>query len=178
MLKKMINIVLILVITFSFVTGCDLKKDNNKNNDDNKKVSSIDDLSVSEGTLHCTRKVSIDGGNGSFNYYISYKGDDLTYLKSEESVESDDETLLDTYQDSYESIDSYYEGLKYYDTNIIRTSKAITYRIEIDYTKIDIRKLIEIEGEEDNIFEDNKPKLSKYFDLAKKLGITCSESTL
>ena len=39
--------------------------------------------------------------------------------------------------------------------------------------KVDIDKLIEIEGEEDNIFENKIPKVSKWLDLSKKFGTTC-----
>ena len=36
-----------------------------------------------------------------------------------------------------------------------------------------IDKLIEIEGEEDNVFENKIPKVSKWLDLSKKFGTTC-----
>ena len=49
---------------------------------------------------------------------------------------------------------------------------------KIDYEKVDVSKLIALEGEEDNIYENNIPKLNKYLELGKKVGVTCSESTL
>ena len=178
MIKKITSLLLIIMVVVIFITGCDgNKKDDSKTNDD-KTVSSIDDLKSGEGTLHCTRTAVIEGGNGTFNYYVSYRGDDLTHLVSTESVKSDDSSVLDTYEDSYKKIDSYYEDIKYYDTKIERTNDTVTYNIEIDYEKIDIQKLIDLEGEDDNIFENNKAKLSKYFDFTKKLGVTCSESTV
>ena len=60
----------------------------------------------------------------------------------------------------------------------IRDNDSVTYNIDIDYEKVDVKKIIELEGEEDNIFDNNKAKLSKYLEFSKKLGITCSESTL
>lgn len=177
MIKKISSLLLIFIIVLVFITGCDSNK-NDDSTDDSKKVSSADELSSDEGLLHCTRDATVEGGSGTFNYYISYKGEDLTFLESSESVKSDDQSILDTYEESYRNIDIYYEGIKYYDTKIERTKDSVTYNIKIDYTKVDIKKLIEVEGEEDNIFENNKAKLSKYFELVKKLGVTCSESTV
>ncbi len=162
------------------VTGCETKKENNNSNkeDSASKIKSVDDLSSDNGELHCTRTATIDGGSGTFNYYIKYNGEDITSINSIEKVESDDPSILNQYIDSYKTIDSYYVGIDHYEAKIDTTDTSVVHRINIDYEKIDIKKLIEVEGEEDNIFEDNKAKLSKYFVLAKKLGITCSESTL
>ena len=178
MTKKIISLLLVLVIAITFVTGCDSKKENDSDTANSNKIDSVDDLASDSGTLNCTRLATVEGGSGTFNYIVSYKGDDLTHLSSSESVKSNDQSILDTYEDSYKKIDSYYEGIKYYDTEIIRDNDSVTYNIDIDYEKVDVKKIIELEGEEDNIFENNKAKLSKYLEFSKKLGITCSESSL
>ena len=41
--------------------------------------------------------------------------------------------------------------------------------------KIDKTKLLQIEGDEDNIIEDGKAKLSLWLEMASKFGVTCKE---
>jgi len=179
MLKKISSLLFVLVIMTCFITGCDSNKNKETDTEDtSSKVKSLEDLSSDKGELHCTRTATIDGGSGEFNYYIKYNGDNITSINSVEKVESDDPAILKQYIDSYNTIDSYYVGIDHYDAKVTTTDNSVIHRINIDYEKIDIQKLIELEGEEDNIFENNKAKLSKYFVFAKKLGITCSESTL
>lgn len=50
------------------------------------------------------------------------------------------------------------------------------YDAIINYDKIDIDKLLEIEGEEDNIIVGNKAKLSLWLELAGKVGTVCEEA--
>lgn len=179
MIKKISSILLILVIAVILVTGCQTKKREVVNGipQEGSKVKSVDDLSQKTGILHCTRKGTVDGGSGTFNYYVTYQGDEITFINSVESVESDDPAVLKQYEDSYKKIDSYYVDIDHYDAKIDSFNNTVTHTVNIDYKQINIKKLVELEGEEDNIFENNKAKLSKYFTLAKKLGITCSEST-
>lgn len=178
MIKKISSILFILVITVCIVTGCDTNKDKEKDADTSSKVKSVDDLEKKSGVLECKRDATVEGGSGTFNYTITYNGEDITYINSIEKIESDDPSVLKQYEESYNTIDEYYVGIDHYYAKVDTTSNSVTHIIKIDYEKIDIQKLIDLEGEEDNIFENNKAKLSKYFTLAKKLGITCSESTL
>ena len=68
-----------------------------------------------------------------------------------------------------------YEGLKYYDNIVTRTDNSIISDTTINYAKIDIDKLLEIEGEEDNVIENGKVKLSTWLNFAKKFGVTCED---
>ena len=174
MIKKISSLLLIIIVCVFFVSGCETEE--KEKSDTSSKVKSVDDLSDKEGTLNCTRDANVDGGTGEFNYVVSYKGEDLTSIYSIEAITSDDEAKLTEYEEAYKKIDSYYVGIDHYNASVKRSGNTVSHIIEIDYEKIDIKKLIELEGEEDNIFVDNKPKLEKYFELAKKLGITCSEN--
>ena len=123
---------------------------------------------------HCTRNGSIENGSVNLEYDLYSSNDVLLKLESNESVISDDSSVLDTYQDAYQKIHSYYKNLEYYHTKINRDDTSITSVIVIEYDKIDIDKLIEIEGEEDNIFDGKTPKASKWKEFAKKVGTSCS----
>ena len=43
----------------------------------------------------------------------------------------------------------------------------------INYDKVDIARLLEIEGSEDNIIEDGVAKVDKWLTLAKRFGTKC-----
>jgi len=108
------------------------------------------------------------------NYDIYYTGDILNKLESVEQVNTDKQDVLDLYENAYKEIHSRYKNLEYYTAIVEREENSVSSKITILYDKIDIDKLISIEGEEDNIFENNIPLVSKWKDLAKKLGASCS----
>lgn len=158
--KKLITI-LILFISF-FVVGC--KKNNT--------ISLYDGV----GKLSCSREGSLDGGSVSFNYDIDYKNGYITRLHSTEKVTSEDNSILDTYEEAYKNIFANYKGLKYYDNNITREENTVICDTVINYQKIDIDKLLEIEGSEDNVIEDGKVKVITWKSFAEKFGTTCQKS--
>ena len=123
---------------------------------------------------HCTRDGTFDGGEAKLSYELYYTGDVLLKLESYESVYSDDSSVLDTYQDAYQKIHNNYKNLNYYSTELKRDNSSVNSIMIIEYNKIDIDKLISIEGEEDNIFENKIPKVSKWKEFAKKVGTSCS----
>ena len=63
--------------------------------------------------------------------------------------------------------------MDYYDTKVTRGDTSVTRNAIINYDKIDIEKLLEIEGEEDNIIENGEAKVDKWLSLAKKFGTKC-----
>ncbi len=177
MIKKISNLLFVFILLVCFITGCETKKDNTDSDSKKDTIKSVSDLSSSTGQLHCTRNAIVEGGSGEFNYYVDYIGDDITYISSIDSVTISDSAKRKEFEDAYLKIDDYYKDIDYYYSKVDVSGDTVTHTIKINYEKIDISKLIEIEGEEDNIYENNKAKLSKYFELAKKNGVTCSEST-
>ncbi len=156
---KKIILILIILITVITLTGC-----SGSNTLTSNKLQHD----------HCTRNATAgEGIDVSLSYELYYKGDVLKKLESTEQVKTEDSATLDEYENAYKGIHKNYEGLKYYDTKVKRTNNSVTSTIIINYEKIDIDKLIEIEGEEDNIFEDKVPKVDKWKELAKKIGTTC-----
>ena len=96
-------------------------------------------------------------------------------MHSLEKVISTAQEDLDEYETAYQKIYKNYEGLKYYDNKITRTENSVTSDTTINYEKINIEKLIEIEGEEDNVIENGKVKLKSWLDFAEKFGTNCEE---
>jgi len=164
MKKLSIFIILLLLL---FVTGCEKEV---------KKEVVINGKSVNTSKMehkYCTREGSIEGGSVSLSYDIYYTGDTLNIIKSQEKVTIDDSSSLDTYEEAYKKVHSYYEGLEYYDTSVVRSNNTVTSTININYDEIDVDKLLAIEGEEDNIFTNKKPSVTKWLALGKKFGVKC-----
>ena len=129
----------------------------------------------SDGVKKCTRTGTVTNGSTEMNYEVYYKGEYVVLLHSTEKIISDSSSVLDTYEDAYKSIFKQYEGLEYYDNKITRNSNSVTNEITINYEKIDMGKLLDIEGEEDNVIENGKVKLDTWLSFAKKYGVTCEE---
>ena len=163
-MKKIGTILLLIIVIFS-LTAC-------KKNDKTKEVGN------GEGHLHCERVGVInDESSAEMSYEIYYTGDIINKIESIEKVTSPSRNTLDTYENSYRTIHSYYEDVEYYETEVVRTEDTVTSYINIDYDHVNIAKLIEIEGTETNIFDENyKPSLTKYKDLAKQAGAKCSNA--
>ena len=162
---KKISIIIVLFLVI-LLCGCESK--------DNEIIINNKPVNTSKMEhKHCTREGSLDGGEVKLEYDIYYTGSTLNILKSQEKVISANEEILNIYEEAYKNVHSNYSGLDYYDTEVIRGDTTVTSNISINYDEIDIDKLIEIEGEEDNIFEGKIPKVDKWLSLAKKFGTTC-----
>ena len=122
---------------------------------------------------HCTREGTLDDGEVNLEYDIYYTGDKLNILESKEEVISSDDEILSTYAEAYKTIHSYYDGLDFYETSLTRGNTSVVSTIKINYDEINIDQLIAIEGEDDNIFENKVPKVSKWLELAQKFGTKC-----
>lgn len=129
----------------------------------------------SDGVKKCTRTGTVTNGSTEMNYEVYYKGEDIVLLHSTEKIISDSSSVLDTYEEAYKSIFKQYEGLEYYDNKITRNSNSVTNEITINYEKIDMGKLLDIEGEENNVIENGKVKLDTWLSFAKKYGVTCED---
>ena len=69
-----------------------------------------------------------------------------------------------------------YKNIKYYDNTVTKKDNTITSTTIINYDKVDSKKIIEIEGEDGNIFTDNgKVKLDNLLKVYKKYGSSCDD---
>ena len=124
--------------------------------------------------MKCSRAGSIDGGTTNMNYEVYYEGEYLTILHSVEQIISDDSSILDIYEEAYNNINKQYKGLEYYDTEVVRDNNSVTRDTTINYAKIDIEALLDIEGSEDNVIDsDGKVKLQTWLDFTKPFGVKC-----
>ena len=164
------NLIILLIIMIAFVAGCE-------SNSKEKIVSNGETVNTSKmGHQHCTREATAGTGvDVSLNYDLYYNGNILNLLKAEEKVVTASASTLDRYEEAYKKIKQNYEGLQYYDQTVDRTDTTVVNTTIINYEKININHLLQIEGEEDNIIENGQAKLDKWLELAKKFGTKCEE---
>lgn len=170
---KKITSLLMLLISLFLLTGCE-----SKNNPDNPTKIETNGETVKVKNLghkKCTRLASSTGIETNMEYDLYYTNDTLNLLKAKEQVMSSSDDKLDVYEKAYNNIKKNYEGLDYYEQIVTRGDTTVTNEITIYYDKINIKELLEIEGEEDNIIENGKAKLSKWIELAKKFGTKCED---
>lgn len=126
--------------------------------------------------ITCSRDTETTQGEEITIKYEVYYDDNknLQVLKSYEKVESSDSSILSQYKNAYKTIYSSYDDLKYYDNEITTTDDSVTSITYINYGKIDMEKLMNIEGSEDNVeVTDGKIKLADWKSFAKKYGTVC-----
>ena len=189
-LKKIAKFTILIVIGLALV-GCDNKQNKTnsmQNNQSNSSISNADTydlgyLEISEEEtkdmkkMICTREANGEGSSEvKLNYTLYYQGDYLQILHSKEQVITENQDILDEYQNAYIKIYKNYENLEYYDTSIVREKNSITNDTIIKYNKLDTKKLLEIEGEEDNIIKDGKVKLDDWLKFAEQFSTTCDNA--
>lgn len=162
---KKIGISILLVFTIILISGCGKETIEDKmKKEDNEKI------------LKCTRNVtSQENMTTSFSYKIYYDGDYVTKTVAIEKVTSDDKEVLKTYKEAYEKVFSTYKNIEYYDNEVKQKGNTVSSTTVVNYQKVDVNKIIEIEGKEDNIFEEDlKVKKDTLVSFYKKYGITCN----
>lgn len=183
-MRKTISTIALILFVFFVLTACSKQINNEENNQSSSSSLSEEvlskDLKEIEGENlvheHCTRAGNAGTGTKvNLGYDLYYKDDELLLLQSIEELVTDKKDILDEYENAYRKIHSNYKQLDNYIANVYRTDSSVASNIIIEYYKIDIDKLIEIEGEEDNIFENKVPKVSKWKELAEKFGTSCTK---
>ncbi len=168
MKKNKISILVLFLICSVILTACG---SNTQVISNGKKVNT-----TSMSHKHCVRSATADAGiTVELEYDVYYTDDKLNLLQSTEKVVANKETDLDEYQKAYESINENYAGLEYYDTKVERKETSVIRTTVINYDKIDLNKLLEIEGKDDNVIENGEAKSELWFSLAKKFGAKCEE---
>lgn len=129
--------------------------------------------SSEEKTMTCTRTMNQSGMKTNLNYKVTYNGDYVNRVQSEESIETSDTTTLNTYKEQIEKIYTPYKDVKYYTYNVTIDGNKLVSTVDINYAKIDTKKLIEIDSANSQLINDGKVKLSSVKSLYEQLGATC-----
>lgn len=157
--KKTVTI--LLLITIVLLTAC-----TNKEEKDYKMI-------------RCTRKAQSSAGDNvklDLSYKVYYKDDYVKKVIATDKVTSSDNSIINQYANSYKNIYASYDGLKHFSNKITVTKDSMTSITEIDYAHIDTDKLLEIEGKDDNVVNDEgKVPLKDFLAFYEKYGAKCDK---
>ncbi len=89
--------------------------------------------------------------------------DYVNRVQSEESIETSDilliEILIIAYKEQIEKIYTPYKDIKYYTYNVTIDGNKLVSTVDINYAKIDTKKLIEIDSANSQLINDGKVKI-------------------
>lgn len=128
-----------------------------------------------EKTMTCTRTINQSGIKMNLSYNVTYKGDYVTTVKSEEKITASSEEVLETYKEQLEKTTASFKDIEYYDHDIKIDGDTLTSTINIDYEKIDTDKLIEMDSSMKQLIKNGKVSVDDIESVYNQLGITCEK---
>ncbi len=124
--------------------------------------------------MTCTKTESIqEGVDMSLNYKVTYKGDFVQLVETEETVTSDNKKFLELYQETVEGMYSPYKDVEYYNYEVKIDGDKLISTTNINYEKIDTGKLIEIDSANKALIKDGKIKMGDIKAVYEQLGAEC-----
>ena len=136
-------------------------------------VTGCTSLKNIEKSMTCSRSMNHNDMRTNLNYKVFYKNNYVTRVKSEESIETSSTSTLNTYKEQIEKIYSPYKDVKFYQYNVTINDNKLVSTVDINYEKIDTKKLIEIDSANSQLIKNGKVKLSDVRSLYEQLGATC-----
>lgn len=136
-------------------------------------VTGCTSLKNIEKSMTCSRSMNQNDMRTNLNYKVFYKNNYVTRVKSEESIETSSTSTLNTYKEQIEKIYSPYKDIKFYQYNVTIDGNKLVSTVDINYEKIDTKKLIEIDSANSQLIKNGKVKLSDVRSLYEQLGATC-----
>lgn len=124
-------------------------------------------------TMNCSRVVDQAGIKFDLSYKVVYKNNFVTSIHSIEKIISDDAFVLQSYMDEVNGIYEPYKGLNHYDYNVAIDGNTLISRIDIDYTKVDTKKMIEIDPNNSDLIYNGKIDIDTMRAYYETIGIVC-----
>lgn len=130
-------------------------------------------------TLTCTRTATIQTGvDMSLNYKVTYKGENVLLVESEEKITSDDADDLKSYETTINNMYSPYKDLEHYYYNVSIDGNTLTSTTKIDYEKIDTDRMIEIDSKNSTLIKNGKVNVQDLKSAYETLDVTCQEGAV
>ncbi len=128
-----------------------------------------------EVVTECVRTGTIqEGVEVSFNYKVSSKNDYVLKVETVEKVISDDKDYLNAFKENVEKMYAPYKDIEEYKYEVTVDGNTLISKTDINYEKIDMDKLIEVDSANSQIIKNGKIKLSDVTNLYNSVGATCS----
>jgi len=173
-MKKITKLSIVLLVGLLVFTGC---SDNNdkKLDKDSEKGSSVQENKDAK-VLRCTKTGEVTTGvEADLTYEVTYTGSYVDKVHTVEKLTSDNEQYLNQYKTLVEEGYKNYKDLKYYDYNVEVKDGVLTSTVDIDYSKIDTDKMIEIDSDNAALIKNGKIKIEDMKTLYQQVGATCED---
>lgn len=144
------------------VTGC------GKNEQPTEKKEAKEDK-----VMTCTRTMEQSGMKMNFEYKVTYQGDTVKVVVSNEQVTSDNAQILTAYKEAVEKVYSPYAGIEYYDYEVTIDGNKLTSLATINYEKIDTDKLIKVDSANAQLIKDGKVSVTDIESVYQSVGASC-----
>ncbi len=128
-----------------------------------------------EKTMTCTRTMNQNSISFDLKYEVEYLKDYVTKIKSTEMVKSSDKNVLESYKETVEKTYEPYKDVEHYNYSVEITEDTLISKTDLDYTKIDVDKMIEIDSANSKIIKDGKIKLEDIKNTYETMGLICSK---
>ncbi len=128
-----------------------------------------------EKTMTCSRTMNQSGMQVDLKYEVNYSNDTVKRVKSTEKVTSDSKELLDNYKTTIEATYEPYKDLESYDYNVSIDGNTLTSTADINYEKVDTKKMIEIDSANSQLIKNGKVSVNDLKSAYESLGATCEK---
>ncbi len=124
-------------------------------------------------TMKCHYKKSASGATFDLSYFADYEGLYVTNIRSDERITADDDSILATYKKAIEETYAPFDDVEYYDYNIEIDGNTLISTTDINYSKIDLDKVLEIDPSSSSFLKDGKININDLKKVYESIGATC-----
>ena len=134
------------------------------------------DITVKEEKMVCTRTGNMNNLEMDFNYEVYYEGNNVNKVQTTEKITSEDTSVLEQSKQQIENLYSNFDNIENYNYNVVIEGNTLTSTTDINYEKIDIDELLEIDSSISQLLnDDNKIDLEKITRVYEQTGATCEK---
>lgn len=134
------------------------------------------DITVKEEKMVCTRTANMNNLEMDFNYEVYYEGNNVNKVQTTEKITSEDTSVLEQSKQQIENLYSNFDNIENYNYNVVIEGNTLTSTTDINYEKIDIDELLEIDSSISQLLnDDNKIDLEKITQVYEQTGATCEK---
>lgn len=132
--------------------------------------------SSKEEKMVCTRTSTMNGIDMNLHYEVYYQGNNVNKVKTIEKITSDSEEDLKTLEKQTKAVYSNFDNIEHYKYKVVIKENTLIGTTDINYEKIDINQLLEVDSSIKNLLNDNnKIDLDKITQVYEQTGATCEK---
>lgn len=124
-------------------------------------------------TMKCHLSKTQSGAEFDLSYFADYEGNYVTNIRSNEKIVSNDISILETYKSQVERNYAPFDNVEYYNYNVKIEGDTLISTTDIDYSKIDIGKVLEIDPSSSSLIKNGKININTLKKAYESIGATC-----